>query len=103
MDKIIKVKKGRPTGAKKLAIEKCRRIREACKRKLEKVSDKIIIIRILQFICSENIPFRICNDGFDILLSQTKRNKIEKLENELNSLIFNNDDKVFSIDFDKIM
>jgi UDP-N-acetylenolpyruvoylglucosamine reductase len=96
-----KTKKNRP-GAK-LAKEKYRRIREACKIRIETISDKNIIKKLLQFICSENIPFRIIGDGFDILLHQTSLKNIEKLENELNLLLNSNDDKVFSIDFDNII
>jgi hypothetical protein len=96
-----KTKKSRP-GAK-LAKEKCRRIREACKTRIEKITDKNIIKKLLQFICAENIPFKIIGDGFDILLHQINRKIIDKLENELNLLLNINDDKVFSIDFDNIM
>jgi hypothetical protein len=44
-------------------------IREAGKAKIEQIIDKKLILSLFKFICVENIiPFRIMEDGFDILL-----------------------------------
>jgi hypothetical protein len=86
----------------KTKAKKGRRIRQVCKNKIEKIRDKIIIKKLLEYICFENIPFEIIDDGFDILLHQTSRKQIEKLENELNSLLNINDEQ-FTIDLDNII
>jgi ribosomal protein S3AE len=86
----------------KTKAKKGRRIRQVCKKKIEKIRDEIIIKKLLEYICFENIPFEIIDDGFDILLHRTSRTKIEKLENELNSLLNINDEQ-FTIDLDNII
>jgi hypothetical protein len=83
---------------------------ESVKNKLEQMADKNLIINLFKFICVENIPFRIMEDGFDILLYEMNNNSIKKLLNKL-SLIsleyktvsnFNDNDKiVFSIDLNE--
>jgi hypothetical protein len=66
---------------------KVQTIREAGKAKLEQIIDKKIILSLFKFICVENIPFRIMEDGFDILLYEMNDNSINKLLNQLFYLI----------------
>jgi hypothetical protein len=78
---------------------------ESVKNKLEQMTDKNLIINLFKFICVENIPFRIVNDGFDILLYNMNDNSLSKFLNKIISLEYktvndvNGNDKItFSFD-----
>jgi hypothetical protein len=69
------------------------------------MTDKNLIINLFKFICVENIPFRIVNDGFDILLYNMNDNSLSKFLNKIISLEYktvndvNGNDKItFSFD-----
>jgi hypothetical protein len=59
---------------------------ESVKNKLEQMTDKNLIINLFKFICVENIPFRIVDDGFDILLYKMNDNSLLKFLNKIISL-----------------
>jgi hypothetical protein len=78
---------------------------ESVKNKLEQMTDKNLIINLFKFICVENIPFRIVNDGFDILLYEMNDNSLSKFLNKIISLeyktvndVYGNDKITFSFD-----
>jgi hypothetical protein len=78
---------------------------EIVKNKLEQITDKNLIINLFKFICVENIPFRIVDDGFDILLYNMNDNSLSKFLNKIISLEYktvndvNGNDKItFSFD-----
>jgi hypothetical protein len=59
---------------------------ERVKNKLEQITDKNLIMNLFKFICVENIPFRIVDDGFDILLYNMNDNSLSKFLNKIISL-----------------
>jgi hypothetical protein len=59
---------------------------ERVKNKLEQITDKNLIMNLFEFICVENIPFRIVDDGFDILLYNMNDNSLSKFLNKIISL-----------------
>jgi hypothetical protein len=78
---------------------------ECVKNKLEQMTDKNLIINLFKFICGENIPFRIVDDGFDILLYKMNDNSLSKFLNKIISLEYKtvndvngNDKIIFSFD-----
>jgi hypothetical protein len=78
---------------------------ESVKNKLEQMTDKNLIINLFKFICVENIPFRIVDDGFDILRYKMNDNSLSKFLNEIISLecktvndVNGNDKITFSFD-----
>jgi hypothetical protein len=78
---------------------------ERVKNTLEQMTDKNLIINLFKFIRVENIPFRIVDDGFDILLYKMNHNSLSKFLNKIISLEYktvndvNGNDKItFSFD-----